>query len=354
MINRRQYRLALHRVSANGFTLVELLVAIAIVGLLTSIALVGMAGVTENARGDRTRAQVARIHSLIAPKWEELHERRIKMPTVNTSLGVDFRAAGGGRQMAFVRLNAKRELLRMSLPERRSDLLDRPIILSAPPTEWRSYRRAAVNAIAKKRGGSFRNWTDDNAVTNYLRTNWDTRFQTAECLYLILSKTVDGDRAALEFFRDDEIGDVDEDGLLEVHDGWGNPITFLRWAPGFTGIGTFQSLDLPDPLDPLDLVSNRRNDNPLNPVDQLDNTFQLFPVIVSSGPDKISDLVTEFSASSAIRYSLNGNDPYLRADQSLALHDPAQLLVGATYDVNGDGKDNSADNIHNHLISAGR
>ncbi len=110
---------------------------------------------------------------------------------------------------------------------------------------------------------------------------------------------------------------------------------------------------MPDPLDPLDLVSNRLRDNPHRLVDKLDNTFQLFPVIVSSGPDKKSDLVTEFDGNDAIHYAANNNDPYLRGLPGLQLHDPAQLLVGKAFDFDNDG-DNSADNIHNHLISTGR
>ena len=44
----------------------------------------------------------------------------------------------------------------------------------------------------------------------------------------------DGDKNALDFFMPDEIGDMDEDGMKEILDGWGTPIEFLRWAPGYS------------------------------------------------------------------------------------------------------------------------
>ncbi len=48
-----------------------------------------------------------------------------------------------------------------------------------------------------------------------------------ECLYMIVSM---GNPEAMEQFGQDEIGDVDGDGLPEFIDGWGMPISFLRWA----------------------------------------------------------------------------------------------------------------------------
>ena len=55
----------LHR-RAKGFTLVELLVSISIITLLAAMILVALAGVQENAKTDRTRAQIARIDALIS------------------------------------------------------------------------------------------------------------------------------------------------------------------------------------------------------------------------------------------------------------------------------------------------
>ena len=42
-----------------------------------------------------------------------------------------------------------------------------------------------------------------------------------------------GDGEARTLFHESNIGDTDGDGAPEFLDGWGHPINFLRWAPGF-------------------------------------------------------------------------------------------------------------------------
>ena len=61
-----------------AFTLVELLVTITILVLLASIVLFGMAGVQAQARDRRARAQVMRIHNVIADKWQTYETRRMQ------------------------------------------------------------------------------------------------------------------------------------------------------------------------------------------------------------------------------------------------------------------------------------
>ena len=39
---------------------------------------------------------------------------------------------------------------------------------------------------------------------------------------------------AMSQFGENEIADLDGDGWPVFVDGWGNPIMFLRWAPGFS------------------------------------------------------------------------------------------------------------------------
>jgi hypothetical protein len=59
------------------------------------------------------------------------------------------------------------------------------------------------------------------------------RFQGAECLYLIATLGIVDELGGREQFSDSSIADKDEDGFKEFIDGWGNPISFLRSAPGF-------------------------------------------------------------------------------------------------------------------------
>jgi hypothetical protein len=87
-----------------------------------------------------------------------------------------------------------------------------------------------------------------------------------------------GEPDVMEQFRSDEIGDIDRDGAPEFIDGWGNPIIFLRWAPGFSDQSQIQESDSTtkhDPFDPL------RVDQP---------GYALIPLIASGGPDGLTRL----------------------------------------------------------------
>ena len=113
---------------------------------------------------------------------------------------------------------AIRDLMRMELPDRISDIHDGPAVPGlAAPSVRSSYLFAWSNAESLKGGPT-----------------WTTTNQSAECLYLILSSMRDGESSALDFFRTDEIGDTDNDGMNEVLDGMGQPLRWLRWAPGFS------------------------------------------------------------------------------------------------------------------------
>ena len=74
----------------------------------------------------------------------------------------------------------------------------------------------------------------------------------AEMLYMIVSM---GSPEAMEQFNQSEIGDTDGNGWPEFLDGWGRPIFFLRWAPGFSPYSDIQTMADPikhdhDPFDP--------------------------------------------------------------------------------------------------------
>ncbi len=96
----------------------------------------------------------------------------------------------------------------------------------------------------------------------------------------------DGDKSALDYFTSAEIGDFDNDGMREILDAWGQPVEFLRWAPGYLkgAVATMQtnnSDESPDPFDPLK-VDNRWSD-----ADPTKRPYALHPLIYSPGPDKV-------------------------------------------------------------------
>ncbi len=122
---RRRAAVARECSSAIGFTLVELLVVIAIIALLASTLLVSLAGAKENARVARARSQIARIYEILIERWEWYQTRPlpVRVPSV-------------GNPAAF-RLRVVRELMRMEMPDRRSDVLDLPTLNSGRGTALR-------------------------------------------------------------------------------------------------------------------------------------------------------------------------------------------------------------------------
>ncbi len=302
----------------SAFTLVELMVVILIITLLASIALVTMGGVAEKARADRTRSQIARLHEMIMEQWESYATRR--MPP----LGIPNATA---KQNAAHRLLALREWMRLELPDRITDVADHPGIIAAQgvskaptagPALWLAYNRRATQLTGP-------NWD-----------RWTTEHQNAECLYLVISRMQIGDSNGLKFFSDNEIGDVDEDGMPEILDGWGNPMRFLRWAPGY-----FQEPSLL-PAEVADKY--RRTHDPFDPtnVDGVE-AFQLIPVIYSLGPDGEDNILDD--STPLVRYAATQKNSNSYPNYPYATFDLG--LIGRVADVN---KTTHLDNLSNIFV----
>lgn len=382
MIDRRKFL----RHSRLSFTLVELLVVTAIIAVLAGAVLFAMWGVVEQAKEVRTRAQVAKLHTLISREWESYSTRvlRVTLPAGLPVMSEPFQDTNNSGKwepgeptnningnsgydygVARIRLELLRDLMRMTLPDRKSDLAVTPSPITAVPgppaarritvplpnpSKWNSYRRK-VSAIT----GSAPPWPA-----------WTTPHQGAECLYLIVASIREGDSTGLDFFKEIEIGDTDGDGMREILDGWGRPIEFLRWAPGYATLpgpdgrwgvagqdddgsgvtddysergwpGSDDVSDLqtrdgvasPDPFDPL--KADKRA------------TYRLIPLIFSGGPDLIYDIVTDDSPNPLIyRNRLTPSDPYTIINGGRQLGQPV--------DTGSDGEVNDQDNITNHLV----
>lgn len=340
--------------SRPSFTLVELLIVISIISVLSSAVLFALGGVMEDAKATRTKSQIAKLHEMIMARIEGYETRSLRF-SIPTSLAVvperfddanvngrwdpgeTFYPSGGSydQGIARLRLDMLRDLMRMELPDRVSDVVNGPATLfptySAPmntlkvtqPSLHRGYRQRAA-ALA---GAS---WA----------TNWTTTHQGAEALYLIVASIRDGDTTGIDLFREEEIGDVDGDGMPEILDGWGNPIEFLRWAPGFAS--EVQSRTDSDPFDPFDTDTRA--------------TYRLIPLIYSAGRDGLYDIFVGFkSGVTPVVESGNATNP--PSDPYASWMDTAAGVarqLGESIDAgeNGapDGQWNDVDNITNHLL----
>lgn len=341
----------------SGFTLVELLMVIAIVGLLATFVLVALAGANQSARESRTTAQLVKINELLQDKWQSYQYRRMPplgnslgkkitlarrgqyLPGTNPQTGKPFRsfdewlaAVGGGYKAVHVdRWTATNEIMRMELPCTLQEVVgpnmnpqQQSLVLDALDPQL---RRRSVPALSL----AYYTRATASVLANDI-SNWSTLYQSSECLYLILSQMRDGDSSALEYFSEAEIGDTDGDGMNEILDGWGRPILWLRWAPGFRStlqVSLGEEPHQADMFDPMEVGPSYNQVFVSNPL----NARALYPLIYSGGPDG--------------KYGIKSvqQDAEWITVQSNPFH-PSMNTVGLI-----DSQSAATDNITNHLLN---
>jgi prepilin-type N-terminal cleavage/methylation domain-containing protein len=361
-LSARSSRLA-PRALRSGVTLIELLVTIMIISILAA-AVLGVAAVAgETAREAKTRTIISRIHTLLMQQYGTYTNRRVKVqPALLTVISnrPASTAAQKGRWKAEARLYALREMMLMEVPDRWSDVLLNQVTLSPTPlaplyldvTNTANGRTEVANLYLRtlrRIASSTNKLTDQPNTLDEILAN-----QGAECLYMVIMNAC-GDGESRTLFPQSSIGDVDGDGAPEFLDGWGHPIEFLRWAPGFESDIQLNAVELDSPAtgtpaeawqsagisdhDPFDLYRAQ-------PV-----AFRLTPLVYSLGRDEESGLVTNTGVSAPWRPTsptvnfVPGNTPPLVTP---ALN--PYVMYAGEYLGTDNGAKTSTDNLHNHLI----
>jgi prepilin-type N-terminal cleavage/methylation domain-containing protein len=215
-----------------GFTLVELLITISVIAIMASMVLFALFAAQETARTQKTKSLIAKLDSIIKAKYETYKTRRVP---ITIPPGTPPQIA------AQLRLEGLRDLMRMELPDRWSDVRDGPTSFGYPPP---------IGTMSVAQPSVSRGYL---RMYNSITPPPSDDYGGAECLYMIImaAQAEEGDdRSAI---KPDQIGDFDNDGAPEFIDAWGQPIRFLRWAPGFisdlqvVAIGKVASLGPSDP-----------------------------------------------------------------------------------------------------------
>ena len=338
------------RVTRRGFTLVELLVTVTIIGILAGVMLGAVQAARESARHVKTRSTITKLHAIVMEQYESYRTRRIPLNTAGMAPRFATRA----------RLAAIRQTMRLEMPERWMDLAPTPTVanpnpsvglidaLPDPPNQLldplgnplffirvpalasayrRRYNQAELKCQSMYPAGGYRDQSQE-------RLN---RYSSAECLYMIV--TMAGGADARDQFNDSEIGDADGDTLPEFHDAWGNPILFLRWAPGLTESDLqAQTFGLDSTLNPPAYVENPMavretalaDHDPFDYRNLYDYAYRLVPFIYSAGPDGIYDINFE-------REYLAKYRPPAHPSPFRGLGDPFYYLNGGTPELNEAG-----------------
>ena len=232
------------------FTLVELLVAISIIGILASMVLFTLAGAQRDAKISKTKATIEKINSVLMERFEEYRYRSVKM---SVPMSLTRKDPGTGivalspRIAATVRTVILKDIMRMEMPDRMSDLAYSPTNVSFPiqtssgPVTVDLNSAPFTGRYSPREFNILRNYFDlptvpepwTGGISASTPATWTTDWESAECLYAILAHSTVAGGPALEGFHPSEVGDKDNDGYLEFWDAWENPIGWLRWPAAY-------------------------------------------------------------------------------------------------------------------------
>jgi len=238
-----------------GFTLVELLVVLVIIGMLASMVSFAMFRSMQAAREAKTQALIAKLHNVIARHWDTFETGQIPFNKDDPSIDPTN---------PQTRLDAVREWMRFEMPDKSDDLTGTATQINKPLTS---------EIIVMASGPP-----------------------DAQCLYQLVTLLADDDLDRINLFSENETEDIDRDGTPDYFiDGWGQPIRFIRWPAGLvTDIQDCDPNKSPDPFDPTGIGGG----------------YALFPLIYSHGPDKqgLAPSTTGTSDPFANTYTATGDD----------------------------------------------
>ncbi len=221
-----------------AFTLLELLIVIAIIALLMGISFSVMFGLVSQAEEEATIATIRKVDALLQQRIEAFDRTfngNKKRAAVN---GMSALLAGQnifGVRDDVKEILAKKALFRFEFPQRIDERRlfgdSDNIVAGLPDTIFGAV--AAPNARQQLVNEGNASPTDTD-VRNRVVANWANHraeTESAALLHFALLASgsfgvgaIDGDR-----FTDKEVADTDGDGLPEFIDAWGNPLRFYRW-----------------------------------------------------------------------------------------------------------------------------
>ncbi|TWT74174.1 type II secretion system protein [Allorhodopirellula solitaria] len=261
-----------------GFTLVEILVVLVIIGLMGGMVLAAVQGVTNSARASRTRTIIAACDSVIQEQYESYKYRPlpVDIPTLSQVVDHDNNTSTPDVLVSFevlateaarVRLIMTRDLQRMEMPDKRLDVV---FNMTGPVQTDAVTITAVANRVVSDTtsGRAIRQYSNrrqmpiawertQKAYTYYDRflsagQTWTTENEGAECLYLIMATSFANGSPAIDSIPSASIGDTDGDGMREILDGWGRPLGFIRWPVGYINDDdALVDQTIPDDFDPF-------------------------------------------------------------------------------------------------------
>ena len=262
-----------------SFTLTELLVTIAIISILMTIAWGAIGRVREQGRVAKTKSTIAKINQIVMAQYDGYRTRRVPIDTRGLPPTV----------AAKFRLWAIRCIMAWEMPDQWDEISPQgavPVITMQvdeysrtikAPALWYKYVSVldqleairVANAISKLRDQGEQGKADMygkllNGVLLYL----NVCIAKPETRELFTSNEV----AYYSFPALEDNHEITERRLPVFVDGWGNPILFIRVPVGFPD----SDLQVPDP---------QTHHDPFDPMRVDPNAFATYPLVFSAGPN---------------------------------------------------------------------
>ena len=248
----------------SGFTLVELMTVIAIIGLLSAFSVTIVRSSIESAKVTQTKTTIAKIDNVLTAVYEKYQYRRVDLTNYYREFIEINRRNPALAEKTQYRIGKLRDKLRCDFPCTPEELGLSSVENGSGPLNYTPIQAAIASAVSTAAAGgtlSFLRYEEDSPVGTV-----KYRFiANAELLYLVI---MNAEPEARSLFSEREVADVDGNGLKEFVDGWGKPICWMRWAPSLPRSDRQPSIDsirsqvgtngVPDrydadPFDPLGL-----------------------------------------------------------------------------------------------------
>lgn len=287
-----------------GFTLMELLIVVAIITILMTLTLVVMAGITEQAEEEATKTTVLKVSRLLEERIEafdrafdgsrrDIYVRSTVLLLRAIDARFDHFLRNPDEAPPAIRFLAYKAAYRFEMPQRMVELnvgggaTPTGPGLTAQVTDPTNglpnviYRRIAYPTAQTQLIQEGNPTPTDAEINTRVSENWATHLaseaaahqsdgddvhstESAELLYYMLTQSgsFGSTSSNIDQFKSSEIADTDNDSLPEFVDAWGHPLQFYRWPTRLfdpTAPNPFIP-DFSDPADPTEVDPTPDND----------------------------------------------------------------------------------------------
>ena len=240
-----------------AFTLTELLISVAIILILVAMVAGAVSAARTSAKVNATRSMIDKLNTILMTQLATYESRSVDVSA----------CPPGTSKTAYRAWFIRRNMITGDMPDRWTDVQ----YMAQNPSQFTSAPQRAYIAI----------W---NSLTSAQQANDGVPKNngSAECLFMIVMRGGIADCLDCGALRTSDIGDEDGDGMPEFWDAWGNPISYLLWAP---------AVELP-PGSGTPFFSGARalDANPFASSGTIRATLGMRPLIYSPGPDGKSGL----------------------------------------------------------------